>query len=64
MSCDWIVDGLSCVIDNMNECRDLNDGLVEGFSWRIELMWSDLLVKEAVSGSLTPAELNATYIKS
>ena len=57
MSCDWIVDSLVALISDMNEGRVTRD-IVDGYKWRIELMCSDLMAKEAISGELCTAEFS------
>ncbi len=56
MSCDWIVDSLVALISDMKEGRVVTRDIVDGYKWRIELMCSDLMAKEAISGELCTSE--------
>ena len=62
MSDSWIVQNLRAIVaDLSNECivSELTIDVAEGYQWRIELMYRDLLVKELLNGDLQAAEKEA-----
>ena len=65
MSTSWIVQSLRAIVaDLTDECSGSGISLdvAEGYRWRIEMMYQDLLAKELVGG-LCPVETGAlTYL--
>ena len=61
MSTSWIVQGLRAIVaDLTDECSGsgITVEVAEGYRWRIEIMYRDLLAKELVNG-LCPQETGA-----
>ena len=56
MSSSWILQGLRAIVaDLTDECSgsDISLDVAEGYRWRIEMMYRDLLAKELVGGLCT-----------
>ena len=59
----WIVQNLRAIIADLNDECSVGTGItldtVEGYKWRVELIYREMLAKEIVSGQLLDAEKNA-----
>ena len=64
MSSNWIAESLRALISDMGEARLVTSGAVDRYKWRIELMCTDLIAKEALAGRLHSSEAGALdYLK-
>ena len=59
MAESWIVQNLRAIITDLNDdCtgNGITLDTAEGYKWRIELMYRDLLAKECLNGEINDAE--------
>ena len=59
MSDEWIVESLRSIVADLRESNGMSVDETEGYKWRIELMYRELLAKEIVQGYLEDNEKDA-----
>lgn len=62
MGDSWIMQNLRAIVSDLSdECTftEITLDVAEGYRWRIELMYRDLLAKELINGDLQGAEMEA-----